>query len=396
VFLVTFVPTILAHSGVATTDMALTAMLTAALASGIALLEKPSIRRGALFGVCFGLAVLSKLTSLPFMAACAVAGVLLHLLRARPKAAEFLSTARLAAVPLGVALAVSALTIWAGYRFSVGPTPYTSFSVPAPGLFHGIAMVLGRTSSGHPSYLLGQRSPTGFWYYYPIALAVKLPLPFLALAGYGVIRCWKRGQASYWPPVAFAAAILAFGLSSPVNIGIRHVLPVVVFLGIAAAVGAKDLLHSTNLWSKRAAAVLLLWMAGTSLLSHPDYLPYFNAIAGDEPEKILVDSDLDWGQDMKRLATRLRQVNAQQVSFNPFILAHLEGVHGFPPIQPTDPVQPQPGWTAVSLTVLKTARLGLMEQHPEIDPWPNRVKPTERVGNGVYLYYFMPQQQGAR
>jgi hypothetical protein len=376
--------------------MALTAMLTAALASGLWLLDRPSLPRAVLFGACFGLAVLSKLTSLPFIAACTIAAVIIHLIRTRGKGIVLGQSARALAMPAGAALLTAFVTIWAGFRFSVGPTPYTSFPMPAPELFRGIAMVLDKTSGGHPSYLLGQRSQSGFWYYYPIALAVKLPLPFLALAGYGLVRCWKQRQASYWPPVAFAAGILAFGLTSPVNIGIRHVLPVVVFLSVTAAVAARDLLSSANLWAKRTAAVLLLWMAGTSLLSHPDYLPFFNAIAGDEPERILVDSDLDWGQDMKRLAARLRQVNAKQVSFNPFILAHLEAVHGFPPIQPTDPVQPQPGWTAVSLTVLKTARLGLMEQHPEVDPWPNRVKPTERVGKGTYLYYFMPQQQGGR
>jgi len=72
-------------------------------------------------------------------------------------------------------------------------------------------------------------------------------------------------------------------------------------------------------------------------------------------------------------------------------VAHLEKVHGFPPIQPSDPVTPSPGWNAVSLTELKTARLGLFFDYPDTKLWPDQYKPSERVGQGVLLYYFSPQ-----
>jgi hypothetical protein len=226
---------------------------------------------------------------------------------------------------------------------------------------------------------------------------VKLPIPFLTLGVIGIVLCWKQRQPAFWAPVTYAAGLMVFALSSPVNIGIRHVMPLLVFLAIPAAVALKHLWVSPRVWSQRAAAGLAVWMVATSAFSHPDYLAYFNFLAGAEPEKIIVDSDLDWGQDMKRLAARLQQVQAPYVYFNPFLIAHHEHVHGFPQILPTDPVQPQAGWTAVSITALKVTRLGLMYDRPDIDPWPNRIKPTERVGKGIYLYYFMPQkQQGQR
>jgi hypothetical protein len=131
-------------------------------------------------------------------------------------------------------------------------------------------------------------------------------------------------------------------------------------------------------------------MVAIAALSHPDYLPYFNALAGDEPKKVLVDSDLDWGQDMKRLSKRLQDLGATRVTFNPFIVAYLEAVHGFPPIQPMDPQTPSPEWNAVSLTMLKTTRLGLYDEHPEAKLWPEYIKPTEKVGKGVLLWYFPP------
>ena len=104
----------------------------------------------------------------------------------------------------------------------------------------------------------------------------------------------------------------------------------------------------------------------------------------------MVDSDLDWGQDMKRLSRRLAEVGAREVAFDPFILAHYEAVHGFPKIQPLDPEGPRPGWNAVSVTILKLSRLGLKGEHLDVKLWPDLVEPRERVGKSVLLYWFPP------
>jgi len=160
---------------------------------------------------------------------------------------------------------------------------------------------------------------------------------------------------------------------------------------VAGAGGLRLLeLARTARWAGWTLGGLVVWLMATSALSHPDYLPYFNALAGDEPEKVVVDSDLDWGQDMKRLSNRLREAGATQVTFNPFISAYLEAVHGFPPIQPMNPVTPSSGWNAVSLTMLKLARLGLYNEHPEVKLWPEQIKPAQRIGKGVLLWYFPP------
>jgi hypothetical protein len=126
---------------------------------------------------------------------------------------------------------------------------------------------------------------------------------------------------------------------------------------------------------------LLLWFAGSSLLSHPDYLAYFNELAGSEPEKILVDSDLDWGQDLKRLSKRLHEVGATSVAFTGFDYADLEAEHGFPPIHGMNPLAPVEGWNAIGVTLWKEFRTVT---------WPDQIKPKERVGKGILLWYFPP------
>jgi hypothetical protein len=399
VLLFTFLPPVLAHAGLATTDMALTAFTGASFLAALYWLDRPNAARSALFGAATGLAVLSKFTALPFIPVAMAAALLWYFVAERPAFRAVLAAARKLFLPFLLAVAVGVVVIWAGYRFSFGSVPFTTLRLPAPELYDGIRATLEHNRSGHPAYLLGARSDFGWWYYYPVVLAVKTPLPFLALLLFGaveVVRQWRnRGLRA---AAAFSGAILLFCLFSRINIGVRHILPVYIGFSIVAGAGAARLaeLWRPAAWARWTLGLLLFWMAATSAFSHPDYLPYFNALAGDEPERILVDSDLDWGQDMKRLGRRLQEVGARQVTFNPFIIAYLEAVHGFPPIQPMDPQYPSPGWNAVSLTVLKSVRLGLNKDHPEIRLWPDSIKPTERIGKGVLLWYFPPGRGGSR
>jgi hypothetical protein len=182
-------------------------------------------------------------------------------------------------------------------------------------------------------------------------------------------------------------------MTSHINIGVRHVLPIYMGLSLLAAVATIRLLDAAQRDRRMGAvlAVTLLWFAAASVLCHPDYLPYFNEFAGSHPEKIAVDSDLDWGQDMKRLAIRLREAGAAQVSMLPFLRELPQGAFGLPPMQTRiDALNPMPGWNAVSLTILKEQRMGLIS-HPGYIPWPERIsEPGEPVGKGILLWYFPP------
>jgi Dolichyl-phosphate-mannose-protein mannosyltransferase len=380
VFLFTFVPPVLAHAGLATTDMALTAFTGASLFAALVWLDRPAPATAALFGAATGFAVLSKFSALPFLPSAVAVALIWYLVAERPPAVRLIKTARHLLPTFAFAVLVGALVIWAGYRFSFD-------SVPAPALWAGIRDLQAHNAKGHTNYLLGMRNVSGWWYYYFVILAVKTPLPFLALFGFGL---WKNSRK--WLPLAFSLGILLFASTSRINIGVRHVLPIYMLFSLIAAAGAVRLAQVAERasWAKVSLAALLVWMSATSLLSHPDYLPYFNALAGDEPEKIAVDSDLDWGQDMIRLGARLRQLGATEINFTPFVTAELERQHGFPAVYRSDARLPSAGWNAVSLTVWKEMRMGLFESNPEITPWPDKFKPVERVGKSILLYYFQP------
>ena len=388
VFLFSFLPPVLAHAGLATTDMPLTAFLGAAFLSGLIWVERPTLGHAALFGASTGLAMLSKFSTLVFLPAGVGLALVWYFVTERPKLGWLVGAAKKRIPSFGLAVLIACLLVWAGYRFSFS-------KVPAPELFQGIQDVMRHNAEGHPSFLLGERSNTGFWYFYPVVLAVKTPMAFLLLVAAGLTfairkREWFRRAG---PPLAFSAGIVLVGLFTHINIGVRHILPVYIGFSLLAAAAAVHWLElgRARKWIPIVLAVLLVWLAGSSLLSHPDYLAYFNELAFGEPQNILVDSDLDWGQDIKRLATRLRQAGAQQLRWVPLQVTDFEKEFGFPPIDMhMDVVNPAPGWSAVSMTVLKQRRLGLWDSYPGVTVWPDRIKPTEKVGKSIWLWYFPP------
>jgi 4-amino-4-deoxy-L-arabinose transferase-like glycosyltransferase len=382
-------PPVLAHSGLATTDMALTAFCGAAFYMLLRWVATPTPLITTLFGVTLGFALLSKLSILVYFPAAVMATALWFRLKDKTPLSVLGRDFARRALPLAAAVAIAVFIVWAGYRFSFGRAHF-GWKVPAPEFFNGIDTVQKHNANGNPSYMLGRQSNSGFWYYYFVDLAIKTPLGVLALLALGIVLIVREKRAAMAVPLAFCAGILSVAIFSRINIGIRHVLPLYLGIAIVAAYAAERMLKARVRWMPALAGLLLVWPLLSSALAHPDYIPYFNEIVGSEPEKWVVDSDYDWGQDMKRLSARLRELGATQVSFSPFIVAHLERVHGFPPMQPNDPVNPDPGWNAISTTNWKQARLGLFQKHPELALWPDYARPTERVGTNL-LYYFAPR-----
>ena len=210
VFLFTFIPTVLAHSSVATTDMALTAFMTASFLTGLIWVERPTAARGVWFGVCAGLMVLSKFSCLAFFPAIVALALAGYFIVERPGIGPVLRAARARVPTFGLAVLIALVVIWAGYRFSFGEVPFGGLSLPFPELYAGIQEVRNHAANGHPCFLLGEIRDTGFWNFYLVGLFYKSPLAFLALLGIGlVLTFWKyRSRGGYgcrWfsPPARF-------------------------------------------------------------------------------------------------------------------------------------------------------------------------------------------------
>jgi hypothetical protein len=390
VALFTLLPPVLAHAGLASTDIALAACLGAAFLALILWAESPDWKHGALLGLAAALAALSKFTALLYLPAAAMLALLWYLTAERCELRKLWALARVRAATFAFAVLIGALVIWAGYWFSFGKVPAWNVRLPAPEFFDGLTVALSHNRRGHPSYLLGHYSSKGWWYYFPIVLAVKTPIPFLILCALGTYTCFRKfSRVACALPMAFSLGILLPAMAGNIDIGVRHILPVYIGFSILAAVGLDRLTRSQGLGVGHAVAIgLLLWTAAAGIVCHPDYLSYFNEFGGREPARILVDSNLDWGQDTKRLGRRLHQLGAQEVSvmlIEPLTLPlptedAIRRFYGLPRIKPVDANFPGGGWNVISPTVANTLNL-------PFKPWWERMPPTEKVGT-LWLYKF--------
>ncbi|MCU1347261.1 MAG: hypothetical protein JWO56_291 [Acidobacteria bacterium] len=388
-------PPLLGHAGLATTDMALAAMLPVALLALDAWLAQPIVARAAVLGLAAGLAALAKYSFVlffPVMAAVLIA------FRWRDLRAEGRRGRQYVSYLLSAAVAI--MVVWAGFRFEFGTLadayhghvditsqvpallqrPFGWFSrnvpVPAPLFFDGMALVSFHNGVGHASYLLGEVRNGGWWYYFPVVFFFKTPLPFLILAACGAIVMIRKRIGI--EVLAMALALMLSVLPSAINIGIRHILPIYPLLCVIAAYGA------TQFWRGRmriAIAALLAWLFAGVALAHPDYLAWFNEAAGAHPDRIAVDSNLDWGQDVSRLARVVRRRHIDAIHVNCLTTVDFRS-HGVPAegLQPDTQTR---GWIAVSETAL---RLDPKAQRGGYR-WLDAYEPVERVGRSIRLYY---------
>jgi hypothetical protein len=393
--LFTLIPPILAHAGLATTDMGLAACLGAAFLAMLIWAGEPTRKHGAVFGFAMALALLSKFTALGFFPVGVGLALAFYLAAERPGMDRLKQVVKQRAASFAIAVGVCLFTMWAAYFFSFGKVPVWNVSLPAWEYFDGIRVAMLHNTDGHPAYLLGEARRYGWWYYFPVALGVKTPLALLALLAFGIGVCWNnRRRVVYLMPLAFSLGILLPAMTGNVNIGVRHVLPVYLAFSVMASLGLVHLARLSNrrAWAGAAALVLLLWLAATGALHHPDYIPYFNELVRGQPDRVLCDSDYDWGQDTKRLAARLKQLGATQLNYgyvNSSDNTFLETYPGLPPIKNIHPLQPAEGWTAVCPTMDHATQYGMEYRYPKLQPWYAYLPVKERVGT-IDLLYLAP------
>ena len=408
--LFSFLPAVLADAGLATTDMAAGATVGAAFLAMLFWAERPAWWTASLLGFFTALACLAKLSGLGYLPICACVTLVTYLAVCRPSAVQFVQQVRERAASFILAALVAALCIWLGYRFSVGKIAvhHRVFVVPAPELFSGIRALFEHNKAGHAASLLGHFGYSGWWYYFPVALAVKTPLPFLILFALGVIVALNHAhKIQYMLPLALILGILLPVMHGHIDIGIRHIEPIWIGLALIAAVGVRWLLQSTRmpLAGGLSAVALVVWLVISVAIQHPDYLAYFNGFAGSRPEKILVDSNYDWGQDLRLLAVRLHTLGAFQVS-----LADLDGIveaypdryqalhdwYSLPPAQQLNPCAPAIGWNVVSTTIQKSTShvAGTPFYRGNSSAWYDQMPPTERVGP-LLLYKITAENEPA-
>ncbi|HYU98661.1 MAG TPA: glycosyltransferase family 39 protein [Pyrinomonadaceae bacterium] len=192
-----------------------------------------------------------------------------------------------------------------------------SYLVPTYYLF-GVYNIELHIHFGHATSLLGQYNDLGWWYYFPVAFALKTTIPFLLLAivalGWSVWRFVRRDWRFLWLVVP-VGIYLAISLTSHINIGIRHFLPIYPFLFIAGGALLAQLLQARRLVGIPVLILLLGWMSFEAMRTFPNYTPYMNQLASGHPHwYYLSDSNVEWGDDVNALADYLKARGETKVS----------------------------------------------------------------------------------
>jgi hypothetical protein len=386
--LVVATPVVIGHAAVAALDIPMVGTTLLALYLLLRWFDRPSIGLALAFGLAAGFATGTKLSAIPFIGCVAIVWTIVWAI-AIPS--SFPQTRRMVGHAVIAAIAtLAALTLC--YGFALAPLSANHpLTVPIgiPRFIVSLTALTEHNNDGHLSYFMGELKRTGWWNFYLVALAVKTPIPLLLLAVTGCVwLTWHSYRKRQWtlaaPVLAIAAILLFCSAYSHINIGVRHVLILFPLMAIVASALIVALWRRYQHVAARAGLIALLsWQGFTLVSTHPDYLAYFNEFAGAHPEKILVDSDLDWGQDLRRLNHTLRERKIERFAFVYRGTADLQR-EGLPTVQLLWPNQRATGWIAVSLLGRATG-----SEDGGYD-WLNAYTPVTRVGKSIDLYYIDP------
>ncbi|TSC78162.1 MAG: hypothetical protein G01um101429_909 [Parcubacteria group bacterium Gr01-1014_29] len=442
-----FSPTVLAHSRYVTTDIAASLGFFLGLIVFLRFLEKPAARTILLAGLTFGAAQLLKFSLIMLIPIYGI--LLIAWVYTRPNLQirerfGLLGNLIVKTITLGV---VGMVLVWVVYAPFVWNYPkerqladaisqlstnsarplvafdlaliQNRFTRPLGEYFLGVLMANQRAAGGNTAFFLGEVSSKGSRLYFPLLYIVKESLVFHILTIIALFASWRRWRASppaskssraririwtynHFPEFSMIALISFYWLisiTSPLNIGIRHVLPTFPFIYILVARGCSIWLSETKRIlitpiKYAVTSVLLLWLTIETAITYPHFLSYYNILAGgtDNGYIIATDSNYDWGQDFYRLTKFVRDNAIEHIAIDYFGGAspayYLGDVY-----EPWWSAKgPPSGWFAISVNALQGARANIgpgFSRKPEDSyEWLNGHEPVARAGMSIFIYEF--------
>lgn len=444
-FLFVFSPNILANSRLGNLDIGTAFFFFAAICFFIAMLDKPGKQRFFMAGIFLGFCLLTKMTAVYLIPVFFLFIVPIIFGKGQPDVFSLkkrLSNPRIAGILSFLVLYaglmfVAWFTVCLGYGFqgmfrplgdhfvqaeanesgdteianksdSSIKTILKSVPVPLPAdYFSALKYQIYHSKRGHRSFLLGRHSSQGWWYYYIVAFALKVPVPVLIL-----IVLWlgmvffqiglSRLKAEEWHLIIAAAALFFLFSMGKVQIGFRYLLPILSIIYVLLS----RLVTLDVLKRKRFSitfGIICFWYLFSSVSVYPHYLAYFNELAGgpDNGYKYLVDSNLDWGQDLKGLKEYMDANDIKSIKLSYFGSAdaryydikyeYLPSI-GLEPDNSGEPwwyedgyvedCGPVQGLIAVSATNLQ----GVLFENRECFKWLEDYEPVARIGHSIFIY----------
>lgn len=333
--LIAFEPNFLAHAALVTTDVAAAVGILLTVYALYCYSLEPNFSRLLALGLATGFALCTKFSSI-------LLAVLLPLLlvidaiafAGEEKARRLLRYAGALIAVAGIAFIV----VWAAYGFRYAARPGGAEVASPPNLpkahgavptrvlpqlerWHvfpesylvGLQDVLVESEIGRPCFLLGKLYRNGIWFFFPVDITIKFTIPVLlmTLISAACFRFWRQRLRQLLFLMLPVIVFLGFSMRSKLNIGIRHLLPILPPLIIFAAAGTWSLARRQK-WMMAALAALLAFQIATSVHAFPNYLSYANELWGGPAEtyRYVANSDVDWGQAQKMARAYVDRMHA--------------------------------------------------------------------------------------
>jgi Dolichyl-phosphate-mannose-protein mannosyltransferase len=358
--LIVFEPNFLAHGALVTTDTGAAASLLASIYAFYRYVKSPSWGRVVVLGLAAGLFFIVKHSAVllpPILILLAITELL------RPRQAHDETRLRQAARLAGALVIAGIIAVgvmWAcyGFRYTARPaglqmnpplekalgnlrpaeakaiTMMARFKVLPESWLYGLADVRS-VANTWPCYVFGKIYAHGVWFYFPVAFVIKatlatlifLPLIVYAIAT-GKLRSWREILFLSLPPGLY----FCISMTSSLNIGVRHILLVFIFLLVLASGAAWSLIQNDRRWIWTIAALLIFHVVSSLRAFPTSYIPYANELWGGPTavHKYLTDSTTDWGQQLKAVKRYIDERGIKQCWFaytaEPLISFHAYGI----------------------------------------------------------------------
>ncbi|MFQ6049679.1 MAG: ArnT family glycosyltransferase [Candidatus Paceibacterales bacterium] len=433
--LFSFSPNFLAHGKLVTTDVGATLGVVLATYFWLKFLKNPSKKNIILAGLVFGISLLFKFSLALLIPFFGIITIIYSILK-KENILKYIGLSFLVGV-IGMIFVILPVyqfhilnypsakqlsdTIFILESFPSGPLKNLCiWMVNKPiirALGHyllGLLMATQRTASGNTVYFMDMISAAGWWYYFPIVYFLKIPLGFhiltlisLTLALLNIkkpfwietekrIKGWILNHFTEFSMLVFLAIYWITSISGKLNIGVRHVLPVFPFTYVLVSLGLSNGIKQIKILKFKKiiiflSIVLIGWYILSSVGSYPYYLSYFNEIAGgtDNGYQYVVNSNYDWGQDLKRLAKFIEENKIAKMKVDYFGGGDVNYYLGEKAERLNPQEGPQKGWLAISATLLQGGRgnpVPGFDQPVGYYKWLNEYKPVAKAGTSIFIY----------
>jgi hypothetical protein len=324
-----FNPTVLAYGHLVYTDVGVTLGISVAVFLMAEFIERPNLKTAIFCGVATGIALCMKHTAV-LLLPIGIVVLSVHLRKLKPLGAHSLKYFALFSIAVWLVLLAVFFPHWSP---ASKPTPDMAVALEIPGWFQflrpmlipcdyfkGLGLMLGHSQRGHGSFFLGGWSEHGWWYYFPVILVLKSPMAFVIILLCSLVGFVKQYRAvgtlerTCW---LGAGTYLVLAMTSHVNIGVRHLLPIMPLfcVAIGCAFERIQLKPLRNLF-----LACLAWLAIIVIAVWPFYIQFFSEAVGGAANgyKYSWDSNYDWGQDANRLKQYLDQNNIRHIYLDYF------------------------------------------------------------------------------